>query len=108
MTDPRCRRLLFISTSVWSGASPRRLIGLCRAAKSLEGLALTWKEGTTERIRFDMSLPLCRANASPSITSMGTGASRTERGAERVPTTTTVSICRGSEAPPPDSAAACS
>ena len=57
ITAPRCRRLLFTSTRVWSGASPRRLTGRKSAARSRDGLSLTWNDGTSARIRFVMSLP---------------------------------------------------
>ena len=42
ITAERWRRLLFTSTSVWSGARPRRFTGRSSAAASREGFVLTW------------------------------------------------------------------
>ena len=50
ITDPRCRRLLFMSTRVWSGASPRRLTGRSSAARSREGLSLTGKASNVSNV----------------------------------------------------------
>ena len=91
MTAPRCRRLLLTSTSVWSGAMPRRLIGRSNAAASRDGFVLTWKAGMVVRSRLLMSPLPWPVNAPLGMASTGTGESAAERGAARVPTVTTIS-----------------
>ena len=49
MTAPRWRRLPLTSTSVWSGASPRRLAGRMMRAASPTGCGLTLYDGTIAR-----------------------------------------------------------
>ena len=98
MTAPRWRRLPFTSTSVWSGAIPRRLAGRTTAAMSPSSCGLTWKDGSSTRNWSARFVPPWRTTSAAGTTSMGTVDSVTDRGRARLPTTTTSSSNCGAAA----------
>ena len=91
-SELRWRRLPLISTSVWSGAKPRRLAGRTSVEASLMGWVLTLKEGTTVLTRFCKSASPCLTISALLTTSTGTADSTTERGFAREPMTTNSSM----------------
>ena len=91
MTAPRWRRFPFTSTSVWSGARPRRLAGRTTAARSPSSCGLTLNEGRSTRNWLPRFESPWRTTSAAGTTSIGTADSVTDRGRARLPTTTTSS-----------------
>ena len=91
MIDARCRRFPLTSTSVWSGARPRRLAGRTIRAASPTACGFTLNEGTTVRSRSLTSVSPCSMKSRAVIASIGTADWVTVRGRERLPTVTSPS-----------------
>ena len=89
MTAPRCRRFPFTSTSVWSGARPRRVAGRMSRAPSPTWVGLTFQDGTRVLSWSPTSVSPWATKSAKGMASMGTADSVTDRGRARLPTTTT-------------------
>jgi hypothetical protein len=89
-TAPACRRFPLISTSAWSGPSPRSVKGRCMSTPPAIDVRGKFTLGTSIcRIWLVSVRPVCLISAEVT-TSMGTGASVTERSvARRDPVTAT-------------------
>ena len=88
MIDARWRRFPLTSTSVWSGARPRRLAGRTIRAASPTAWGFTLKEGTTVRSRSLTSVSPCSMKSRPVIASIGTADWVAVRGRDRLPIVT--------------------
>ena len=91
ITAARWRRLPLTSTSVWSGASPRRLAGRMIRAASPTACGLTLKEGMTVRSRSFRSVSPWSMKSCEAMASIGTADCVTVRGRARLPTATSPS-----------------
>ena len=88
MMEARWRRLPLTSTSVWSGAIPRRLAGRTMRAASPTAWGFTLKDGMTVRSRSFRSVSPCSTKSRAVIASMGTADRVAVRGRERLPSAT--------------------
>ena len=86
------RRLLFTSTSVWSGARPRSVAGRMWSVPSVIDGRGKLSEGATVDSASASSVVPCRSSVAAGSTSTGASESRRVRVATRVPVTTTSSM----------------
>jgi hypothetical protein len=87
-SDDACLRFEFISTSVWSGESPRSVAGRIVSVPSARPGRGKLNDGNMTDSAWLISVTPTFASVSPLTTSTGTAVSVAERSGTRVPVTT--------------------